>query len=381
MVAPESPAYPLLFIADGDPLDTSTNSGVPKHLIDSLRLRIGTPMFFHNGHLSGLHYRMLSILSMRFTKVARFQARNFGRMSMFYRFIILYAKVLLLKLRYKGVNLLQVRGLHLHIIKRNVRLFLYLDTSVVLTEREWPKWSTKGKLLEFRKRIEKANILNASRIFVVSEYLKSFICDYYDLNESKVVVVGNGISEIWLDELDERKTSNNTETDNTFNIFFVGRERERKGLDILEEACEIARTKVNHPVILHVIGIDQESSNSVRYYGRLSSVHTRIRLQEGDVFCLPSRHEPFGIALIEAMSLGLPCIATNINAFPEILGCGRYGQIVESGSADALASALIWTSRNYSEALDIALKGRSHVRRNFTWNMVASRMLPYLIHE
>jgi glycosyltransferase involved in cell wall biosynthesis len=57
-----------------------------------------------------------------------------------------------------------------------------------------------------------------------------------------------------------------------------------------------------------------------------------------DVYCQPSRYEGLGLALIEAMQAGLPCVASRVGGIPEVLG--DCGLLVPPDDPDALADAL-----------------------------------------
>jgi glycosyltransferase involved in cell wall biosynthesis len=90
--------------------------------------------------------------------------------------------------------------------------------------------------------------------------------------------------------------------------------------------------------LARALGIDEDVDllgfveNPYRYMAR------------ADVFALSSRWEGFGIVLIEAMSLGVPCVATDCPSGPrEALDQGRLGKLVPVGDDDALASALAAT--------------------------------------
>jgi glycosyltransferase involved in cell wall biosynthesis len=62
--------------------------------------------------------------------------------------------------------------------------------------------------------------------------------------------------------------------------------------------------------------------------------------RRADLFVMPTRHEAFGMVYQEAAAAGLPSIATNINAIPEIVQDGRTGMLVPPGDADGLRRAI-----------------------------------------
>jgi glycosyltransferase involved in cell wall biosynthesis len=62
--------------------------------------------------------------------------------------------------------------------------------------------------------------------------------------------------------------------------------------------------------------------------------------RRADVFVMPTRHEAFGMVFQEAAAAGVPAIATDINAVPEIVLDGRTGLLVPPGDGAALARAL-----------------------------------------
>src|SRR5207237_9547365 len=59
-----------------------------------------------------------------------------------------------------------------------------------------------------------------------------------------------------------------------------------------------------------------------------------------DVLAMPSRFEAFGVVLAEALVAGLPCVARNAFAMPEIVEDGVTGALVASEDPDELAQAL-----------------------------------------
>jgi glycosyltransferase involved in cell wall biosynthesis len=84
-----------------------------------------------------------------------------------------------------------------------------------------------------------------------------------------------------------------------------------------------------------------------------------------EVFVLPSRSEPFGIVLLEAMACKKPIIATTVGGIPEIIEDGKTGILVEPDNPDALAKALIALLRNPALRRTIARNGYVTVRERF----------------
>jgi glycosyltransferase involved in cell wall biosynthesis len=84
-----------------------------------------------------------------------------------------------------------------------------------------------------------------------------------------------------------------------------------------------------------------------------------------DVFTLPSLYEAMPYALLEAMSAGLPVVATNVSGVPEVVLPGCTGTLVPPANAHALAAALrpLLDSPGLREQMGRA--GRERVLRDF----------------
>jgi glycosyltransferase involved in cell wall biosynthesis len=94
-----------------------------------------------------------------------------------------------------------------------------------------------------------------------------------------------------------------------------------------------------------------------------------------DVFALPTRFEPFGIAFVEAMHFGLPCVGPRAWAVPEIIADGETGFTVPVDDVDDLTERLLRLLRDRALARRMGAAGRERARRLFTWPQVVGRML------
>jgi glycosyltransferase involved in cell wall biosynthesis len=76
-------------------------------------------------------------------------------------------------------------------------------------------------------------------------------------------------------------------------------------------------------------------------------------LHAADFFCLPTLHEGLGSSILEAMSAGLPVVATRVGGIPEIVEDGRTGILVSPSDPGSLADAMVEmaTSPDLREAM------------------------------
>jgi glycosyltransferase involved in cell wall biosynthesis len=71
------------------------------------------------------------------------------------------------------------------------------------------------------------------------------------------------------------------------------------------------------------------------------------------------------------MAVGTPVVSTRAGSIPEIIEDGETGLLVEADDAQALAGAIRRLLRDRALARRLGRAGRAHVRRHFTWEIVA----------
>ena len=174
----------------------------------------------------------------------------------------------------------------------------------------------------------------------------------------------------------------NTKTENCEFIFLsIGNLLHGKGFDVLIEAFAKANFKKN--VHLQIIGIGEtykKLQQLISVFGQKEQVSLlgfRNRkeiaklMQSSDAFVLASRAETFGVVYIEAMSAGLPVIATTCGG-PEDFVDESNGILVPINDVDALADALIKmfkTANNYDRNNIVSL-----TQQKFSPNAIASQL-------
>jgi glycosyltransferase involved in cell wall biosynthesis len=94
-----------------------------------------------------------------------------------------------------------------------------------------------------------------------------------------------------------------------------------------------------------------------------------------DMLLLPSHEEPFGRALIEAMALGVPVLATSVGGPAEIIEDGREGYLLPPLQAPAWAAAIRTLAETPERGLEMGRAGRRRVEQAFTVERHVEAML------
>lgn len=195
-----------------------------------------------------------------------------------------------------------------------------------------------------------------NKIIAISEAVKEQIIAR-GISKEKIAKINNGIN---LDKFQEAK-DRVYESKKEIIIGNVSRLLpEEKGQDILIKAISLLKKKYpnikclfageaapNSPLILDELKQlceELEVGDNIIFCGNVKEVSEF--LNSLDIFVLPSRYEGFGIALVEAMYKGIPCIASNIDGPKEIIKDNKYGLLFESNNYEDLAEKIDYRINN-----------------------------------
>jgi colanic acid/amylovoran biosynthesis glycosyltransferase len=181
--------------------------------------------------------------------------------------------------------------------------------------------------------------------------------------------------------------------DEPLRIFACGRLNPCKGHDLLIRAVGVL-IKEGRPVTLEIAGEDQDSGtgqhrrdlettiaelglgNTVRLLGVQSENQVREHLRRAHVFVLASRTgEAMPVVLLEAMAIGLPCIATDVGGTKELVRDSESGFVIPAGEPEAIAGALRTLTDDPALCERFAAIGRAIVENGYSSDVNARAIL------
>ena len=119
----------------------------------------------------------------------------------------------------------------------------------------------------------------------------------------------------------------------------------RKGGDLVVDAVPILRREFDPELTLTMAGVshwptDMALPDGVTLLGPQTPAEVRALYHSHDILVMPSRRESFGIVFAEAQARGLPCVARNAYAMPEIIVPGLSGALIQRSDPRELANAI-----------------------------------------
>jgi glycosyltransferase involved in cell wall biosynthesis len=205
--------------------------------------------------------------------------------------------------------------------------------------------STRGWRNRINQWIETRSLRGVDRMICVSNSIGRYM-QSLGHSPQKIAVVPNGVPR-------STRVHPPVTQHTTWTIGMVALFRPRKGIEVLLDALALLKRRHVH-VNLLAVGPFESPEYDREIKGRVDQLHIgdRVRwagfcqdvdekLMEMDVFVLPSLFgEGLPMVVLEAMSVGLPTIASRVEGIPEAIRAGVDGLIFEPGNAEDLASQI-----------------------------------------
>lgn len=257
----------------------------------------------------------------------------------------------------REIKLVDLAIIHVHGTRAGVlgRLAsIGFNRPVIYTEHLWTKqYKLQNRFLNFLHYCANSflDIFTTLNI-AVSEAVREFIVSSGISRYEKVKVIYNGI------EITKNK-ANIFQSEQEFLIATIGSLNKQKGMQYLIAALP--------KIIKEFPGIRLEIIGDGEYRRHLQNEVKKLKLKNYvkftgfvpdpvkyltrfDLYVQPSLSESFGLAMVQAMSVGLPVIATNTGGIPEVITEGKTGFLVKTKDPNALSDAILELLRHPSLA-------------------------------
>ena len=244
------------------------------------------------------------------------------------------------------------------------------------------------QLLKVQARLEAQNVRLAQRTVVPSRYAADAVTRHYEVDPRRLHVVPLGVDALGWDAVEARLPDPLPAPPV---VLCVARLYPRKGHDLLLEAWRGARARLGAGTLLVVGSGPLERSlrnragtggyGGIRFEGDVADPgRLKGYYQCADLFCLPSRHETYGLVYREAALHRLPSVALAGTAVPEVIDHGRSGWLVETGGRTEMIAALtgaLVTLLEDSRLLKRLGEAAAEDARGRTWLQAAADLLPF----
>ncbi|MGA9348234.1 MAG: glycosyltransferase [Anaerolineae bacterium] len=253
-----------------------------------------------------------------------------------------------------------------------------ISTVQLIAERE--KW---WEILLDRALQFKTDMMITSSEAVRRSFIKRGI------REDKIVTIYNGIDFSKFDSIDRAEARDKIRRefgldDSTFLVGTVARLQLVKGLDCLIEAAKHVVEGIPNARFL-IVG-DGPQKVELEYKVKQLDLSSRFIfagtrgdvpaiLSALDLFVLPSLSEALGIAVIEALLMQVPVVATNVGGVPEIVKSGETGLLVPPKDPIRLGEAIGYMHSNRDGAVAMAQAGERRAREMFEISRLARKQV------
>ncbi len=234
---------------------------------------------------------------------------------------------------------------------------------------------------------------SADAVIATDRSMTSELVDLLDLRREKIVVIPNGVD---LDEIhshaDEQvraglasKWPHLAGEDDTLKGVSVGRLEQNKGFEYLVRALAEARPQLGEnwgwvlvgegslkpqlAALVRQLGL----GNHLLLAGALSDSELHNLYAMSNLFAHPTLYEGSSLVTLEAMSHGLPVVASAVGGIPDKVAEGETGYLVRPSDVAQLATRIVQMAQSPAERRAMGERGAARVAAEFSWRSIAEQ--------
>lgn len=220
--------------------------------------------------------------------------------------------------------------------------------------------------------LQKFVVSRSDHIIAVSNEVKDVLVSRLDADPSKISVISCGVDTTFFApaaKADARKELGIDESEKV--VLFVGHINHNKGIDILRECARLM------PDVTFVVlgkGTFEAGTRNCKVVGNHPNDRIPRWINGADVLILPSRSEGTPVVLMEALSCGIPVVASRVGGIPDLVKDGQTGCLVEKGDVAMFERKLRELLADSDKCRRMGRQGRKDMIENYDGRRVAERI-------
>lgn len=240
----------------------------------------------------------------------------------------------------------------------------------------------KSKSIAVNHGITCKKSLNCDYIININEQISNLVVDF-GFDAQKSFILPNVIT---VNQEYQAKTMNDIPT-----IAMYGRIEKRKGFDILIQACAILAQK-NQDFKLKIGGFEVENNYNWQYLKKLTKnaeIYDKCEFfgivkdkenffKDVDIFCVPSRQEPFGLFILEGFLHSTPTISSNTDGGKLLIEDEKSGLLFANENPEDLAKKIQKLLQNKDFCKEISKNAYASLVKNFNFDLLGRKITKIL---
>ena len=243
---------------------------------------------------------------------------------------------------------------------------------------------------ELRESVEQSVISDADAIVVSTDLERDDITTLYDGKPDKIHVIPAGVDPDLFQPSDKNIARQDLGFDEKKVILYVGRLDPFKGVDVLLRAFALLDNLDDSRLLivggnleddeellrLKQITHELDIEDRVTFTGSVSQLELPKYYNSADVSVLPSHHESFGLAALEAMACGTPVVVSRVGGLKTFIDQGKTGFLIPWRCPEAYAQRLdmLLDDPVLRETMGKAARAKA---QEMSWSGVTDRMLDF----